>query len=175
MNKILINDLLVVGDEELNQYYMELKKQVESAGYHLNPDVEFTKSLLKSIIFNDKRYGYEACPCRLAVNDKAEDLDVICPCFYRDPDLDEYGACYCGLYVSGEILNGEKKLEPIPERRPSQEDREKLKTNSISGVLSSSSIPIWRCRVCGYLCARGEPPEICHICMAEKERFEHFI
>jgi ferredoxin-thioredoxin reductase catalytic subunit len=175
MNKILNDDLLVVGDEELNQYYMELKKQVESAGYHLNPDVEFTKSLLKSIIFNDKRYGYEACPCRLAVNDKAEDLDVICPCYYRDPDLDEYGACYCGLYVSGEILNGEKKLKPIPERRPSSEDREKLKTNSVNGIISSSSIPIWRCRVCGYLCARGEPPEICPICKAEKERFEQFI
>jgi ferredoxin-thioredoxin reductase catalytic subunit len=175
MKKALLNDLLVVGDEEVNQYYMELKKQIESSGYHLNPDIEFTKSLLKSILFNGERYGYEACPCRLSGNDKAEDLDIICPCYYRDPDLDEYGACYCGLYVSGKILNGEKKLEAIPERRPSPEDREMLKTKSINGILSSTSIPIWRCRVCGYLCAREEPPEICPICKAEKERFEELI
>ena len=173
MNNTLINDMLAVGDNELNHYYLELKKQVESSGYHFNPDVEFTKSLLKSIILNDKRYGYRSCPCRLAVNDKNEDLDIICPCDYRDPDLDGYGTCYCGLYVSGEILRGEKKLKPIPERRPSPEDREKLKTKSISGIISSS-IPIWRCRVCGYLCARQEPPENCPICTAERERFELF-
>ncbi len=167
-----ISDLFSVVDDEVNTYYLDLKDQIESSGYHLNPDVEFTKSLLKNLIINGRRYGYEACPCRLAVNDKKEDLDIICPCYYRDPDLDEYGTCYCGLYVSGEISRDENKLNPIPERRPSFEEREKLKTKSINEIISSSSLPIWRCRVCGYLCARQEPPEVCPICKAEKERFE---
>jgi ferredoxin-thioredoxin reductase catalytic chain len=35
--------------------------------------------------------------------------------------------------------------------------------------------PVWRCKVCGYLCARDGPPEICPICKAKKERFERFI
>ena len=35
--------------------------------------------------------------------------------------------------------------------------------------------PVWRCNVCGYLCARENPPEICPICKAKKERFEIFI
>ncbi len=153
---------------------MELQKQIESSGYRLNPDFEFTESLLKSIIINEKRYGYGACPCRLAVNDKKEDLDIICPCDYRDPDLDEYDAFNCGLYVSGEIFKGETKLKSIPERRPSPEEREILRTKSISEIISSSSTPIWRCKVCGYLCARGEPPEICPICKVERERFELF-
>jgi rubrerythrin len=29
--------------------------------------------------------------------------------------------------------------------------------------------------VCGYLCARDEPPETCPVCKAKKERFERFV
>jgi rubrerythrin len=35
--------------------------------------------------------------------------------------------------------------------------------------------PIWRCRVCGYICARDEPPEICPICKVTRDRFERFL
>ena len=168
------NDIFVVDDAELDEYYHKLKKKVEPYGYHLNPDVEFTKSLLKSLIINQKRYGYEACPCRLAADNKMQDLDIICPCYYRDPDLDDYGTCYCGLYVSGEIIRNEKELNPIPERRPSPEEREKLLIKSTPEMLSSH-LQIWRCRVCGYLCAREDPPEVCPICSAERERFEAFM
>ena len=174
MNDFLNANKYSVDADELDTYYVRLKKSIESSGYHLNPDLEFTKSLLKSIIINDKRYGYGACPCRLAANNKKEDLDIICPCDYRDPDLDEYGTCYCGLYISGELFRGEKELNPIPERRPSPEERQKLETKNIKEVFSSSSLPVWRCKVCGYLCARDAPPEVCPICTAAKERFELF-
>jgi ferredoxin-thioredoxin reductase catalytic chain len=40
---------------------------------------------------------------------------------------------------------------------------------------SKLPLPVWRCKVCGYLCARDEPPEICPICKAGKERFERFM
>ena len=33
---------------------------------------------------------------------------------------------------------------------------------------------VYICTVCGYLCARGEPPDFCPICRAKKERFEEF-
>jgi ferredoxin-thioredoxin reductase catalytic subunit/rubredoxin len=166
---------LEVDDAEVDDYYQRLKKQVESIGYHLNPDVEFTKSLLKSIIINERRYGYGACPCRLAANDKEEDLDIICPCDYRDPDLDEYNTCYCGLYISGEILSGKKELKAIPERRPSPDQREKLRASSQLEIPADLPLPVWRCGVCGYLCAREEPPEICPICKVEKKRFQRFM
>jgi hypothetical protein len=29
--------------------------------------------------------------------------------------VEEYGTCYCGLYVSESVLEGEKSIEPIPE------------------------------------------------------------
>ena len=35
--------------------------------------------------------------------------------------------------------------------------------------------PVWRCKVCGYICARNEPPDQCPICKADKDRFERFV
>ncbi len=171
-----------VDDARVDEFYERLKEQEESVGYHLNPDVEFTKALLKALIVNENRYGYGSCPCRLASGEKEEDLDIICPCYYRDPDLDEYDACYCGLYVSGNIISGKKELSFIPERRPAPEERGKIfeepqaetKTLSTESI-SNLPLPVWRCAVCGYLCAREEPPEICPICKVGKERFERFI
>lgn len=164
-----------IRNEELDSFYENVKNDVEAHGYHLNPNVEFTKELLEGILINEKRYGYGACPCRLAVNDKEADLDIICPCDYRDPDLNDYNTCYCGLYVSGDILEGKKELTAIPERRPSQKKREQNKKDALIGALSSLQLPVWRCSVCGYLCAREEPPERCPICKVEKERFRKFI
>lgn len=164
-----------ITSDDVNTFYEKSKEEAEAFGYHLNPDEVFTRELLESILINQDRYGYGACPCRLASGVKEEDLDMICPCDYRDPDLDEFGACYCGLYISSEILNGEKKLTSIPERRPGPGQRQSVKQNSQKQRLSSLPLPVWRCRVCGYLCAREEPPETCPICKVGKERFERFI
>jgi rubrerythrin len=37
-----------------------------------------------------------------------------------------------------------------------------------------SDMPVWRCTVCGYLCARESPPDQCPICKVTKDRFERF-
>jgi ferredoxin-thioredoxin reductase catalytic subunit len=164
-----------ITENDVEEFYQKTKRVAESAGYHLNQDESFTKELLKSILINQDRYGYGACPCRLASGVKEEDLDLICPCDYRDVDLDEYGACYCGLYISGEVLSGVKKLTSIPERRPGPDERSTSQESSMKEVIPSISLPVWRCRVCGYLCAREEPPETCPICKVGKERFERFM
>ena len=85
---------------EIDRLHDRLDKEARSAGYHLNPDIGFAKGLVKSLIINERRYGYWACPCRLASGNNEEDLDIICPCDYRDADLGDYDACYCALYVS---------------------------------------------------------------------------
>ncbi len=164
-----------VNDEEIQKLYERLDREAEEGGYHLNPDIEHTKDLVRGLIINEKRYGYWACPCRLAAGKKEEDLDIICPCDYRDPDLNEHDACYCALYVSGNVLKGKRKVGSIPERRPTAEERKKETPKAPAGNISSLALPVWRCKVCGYLCAREEPPEICPICKAKKERFERFI
>lgn len=161
--------------EEVNRLYDRLYRQAEASGYHLNPELEFTKELIKGLLINERRYGYLACPCRLASGSKEEDLDIICPCDYRDPDLTDYDACYCALYVSQAVVRGEKKIGSIPERRRPSEEGKKPKHEPIAKNISSLPLPVWRCRVCGYLCARDAPPEVCPICKAKKDRFEKFI
>ena len=171
-----MTDEAPISPDEIDKTYAKLKKEAEAGGYHLNPDVEFTKDLVKGLLTNQKRYGYWACPCRLASGNKEGDLDIICPCDYRDPDLSDYGTCYCSLYVSQAVLNGEKKLGSIPERRPSRQERQKIKEKPTGGIgLSALPLPVWRCKVCGYLCARDGPPEVCPICKAKRDRFERFI
>jgi ferredoxin-thioredoxin reductase catalytic subunit len=170
-------------DELVDKVYRRLNDQVEKSGYHLNPDVEFTKDLVRGLLANEQRYGYWSCPCRLSANNLEEDLDIVCPCYYRDPDLNDYGACYCALYVSDEVILGERAVESIPERRPPKSQRdaeraeEKKRTEMMENMEFSGKLskPVWRCKVCGYLCAMDEPPGVCPICKAKKERFERFM
>ena len=169
-----MNDKTSPTKEQVDLLYIRLKSEAKAAGYHLNPDVEFTKDLIRGLLINEARYGYRACPCRLASGDKADDLDIICPCDYRDADINEYGNCYCALYVSKNIAEGKKQAESIPERRPSNEQRS-IATKELKTTISGLPLPVWRCTVCGYLCARDEPPEVCPVCKAKKERFQRFL
>jgi ferredoxin-thioredoxin reductase catalytic chain len=161
------------SEQDVDSLWERLKSEAESSGYHLNPDEEFTKNIVRGLIVNERRYGYWACPCRLAAKNKQEDLDIICPCDYRDPDLGQYGCCYCSLYVSGDVASGKKEAQPVPERRPPKKDRQLPPVNPLPS--KALPYPVWRCKVCGYLCARDEPPDNCPICKARKERFEIFL
>ena len=160
------------GAEKVDELYARLQSEASSAGYHLNPDEEFTRDLVEALLTNIQRYGYQSCPCRLADGTREKDQDIICPCDYRDPDLTEFGSCYCALYVSGEIVRGEREAEPIPERRGTAPDAE---TRGLGDAGKGLSYPVWRCPVCGYLCAREHPPENCPICGADKDRFQRFL
>jgi ferredoxin-thioredoxin reductase catalytic chain len=162
--------------EEIEALHRKLDREALAGGYFLNPDVAFSQDLVRGLLVNQERYGYPSCPCRLAAGVKEEDLDIVCPCDYRDPDLDQYGTCYCALYVSQAVAGGEKPPRPIPERRPPAEEREKAREQKApAGTLAGLPYPVWRCRVCGYLCARDEPPEVCPVCKAQKDRFERFL
>nr|WP_292522246.1 ferredoxin-thioredoxin reductase catalytic domain-containing protein [Methanoculleus sp.] len=152
----------------------DLDLEAEAGGYHLNPDPEFTRGLVRGLLANRERYGYISCPCRLASGNREDDVDIICPCDYRDPDLADYGACYCALYVTADVQAGARIPDPVPERRPPPAERERQKAG-YAAVPESLKFPVWRCRVCGYLCARNEPPEICPICRVPRDRFERFM
>lgn len=165
-----------IPNEEIEALRLALDRDAESSGYHLNPDPGFSGALAEGLLVNERRLGYRSCPCRLASGDAEDDLDIVCPCDYRDADLEEWGACYCALYVSKEVLEGGRALEAIPERRPATESaRERVRAVSSGGAAPGNGAqPVWRCRVCGYLCAREHPPETCPICKASRERFEKF-
>ena len=100
------------------ELYGKLKKIQEAKGYFFNDDNERVMELLEALLVNKERYGYMACPCRLASGDRENDRDIICPCVYREPDVAEFGSCYCNLYVSREWNEGTIEREYVPERRP---------------------------------------------------------
>ncbi len=103
---------------EVEKLYQILKKAQEPKGYFFSNDRQQVFELIEALIANKERYGYMACPCRLANGDRNHDRDIICPCVYRAPDVVEFGSCYCNLYVSKEWNEGKIEHPYVPERRP---------------------------------------------------------
>ena len=103
---------------DATELYKKLKKMQEPKGYYFSNNHERVMELLDALLVNKKRYGYMVCPCRLASGDRENDRDIICPCEYREPDVAEFGSCYCNLYVSREWNDGKIDQEYVPERRP---------------------------------------------------------
>lgn len=102
----------------VEELYEKLKKIQEPKGYYFNKDRDLVYDLLNSLLINKERYGHMACPCRLASGDYEADKDIICPCVYREPDVREFGSCYCHLYVSKEWNEDKVPHVVVPERRP---------------------------------------------------------
>jgi ferredoxin-thioredoxin reductase catalytic subunit len=100
------------------ELYEALRKVQEPKGYYFNNDMDRTLELLQALLTNKERYGYMCCPCRLAAGDREKDADIICPCAYREADVEDYGSCYCNLYVSEDWNRGAIPHRFVPERRP---------------------------------------------------------
>ena len=160
-----------------------VESDAKAHGYFLNPDPEFLKNLLEGHQKNEDRYGYPSCPCRLASGKLEFDRDIICPCDYRDPDCEEFGYCYCALYVRNDVFEGKTSIQPIPERRLAkmqarayettvETSRGKLvETPTIMKAPSTIKMKLWYCKQCGYVCFREDPPYICPLCKAKRELF----
>lgn len=103
---------------EVETLFENLKKLQEPKGYYFNKDKKTVFELLEGLIINKERFGYMACPCRLASGERDQDKDIVCPCVYRQPDVEEYGSCFCGLYVSKDWNEGKIEKQYVPERRP---------------------------------------------------------
>jgi len=160
-----------------------VEKKCREDGYYPCPDESLYENLLDGLATNINRYGYRACPCRIASGSKTYDGDIICPCEYRDADIEEFGMCFCGLFVDENIKDNPNKMAPIPERRPienqdaAMQAAEQNQQDQVEPSTSGSDekdIKVYRCKVCGYLAARENPPPVCPICKAKAERFEEF-
>ena len=103
---------------EVQKLYDMLKKVQEPKGYYFSKNKEMVFELIQGLMDNKNRYGYMCCPCRLASGDREKDKDIMCPCVYREADVEKYGSCYCNLYVSKEWNEGTIPHEYVPESRP---------------------------------------------------------
>lgn len=150
--------------DEIDNYIKKLKSSIKNTSYNLTSDEELLSDLCDGLLTGEKTLGYPFCPCRESTGDRQTDLHAICPCIYREPDLAEYGMCYCGLYVSDDFINSGRKPIPIPDRQ--------IETIDLTNTISQTSLSVWRCTVCGYLCALDSPPVKCPVCRASTDRFE---
>ena len=116
------------------------------------------------------------------------DRDIICPCDYRDPDVAQYGACYCRLYVNKQVYESQS-LPEVPERRPVEKQARAYGTPAAAAkqapaqggqekppvkaekAQSGVKKKLWYCKQCGYVVFREDPPYICPICKAKREMF----
>lgn len=163
-----MSDFLNNSTKEIDDYIKKLRNSVKNTQYILTQDEELLSDLCDGLLTGDKTLGYPFCPCRESTGDKKTDLHAVCPCIYREQDLAEYGMCYCGLYVTEEFIKSGKKPLPIPDRQ--YEIRSQVAENKIPE--SQTAISVWRCTVCGYLCAMDFPPLRCPVCRANSDRFE---
>jgi len=171
----------------LEQARQRAESDARTNGCFLNPDQDFLRDLLEGLVRNEERYGYPSCPCRLASGKLEFDRDILCPCDYRDPDVLEYGCCYCALYVRKDVFEGKTSIGPIPERRPiekqlrayaiSPEATTPKQSETVAAAAPvtqeapSIKLKLWYCKQCGYVCFREDPPYICPICKAKREMF----
>jgi ferredoxin-thioredoxin reductase catalytic subunit len=86
-------------------------------GWVLNPDSEFTQSLVAGLTVNWNRYGYYLCPCRDTEGSREADASVLCPCSPSRADVDEYGHCFCALYLSVRFAASGASPQGIRDRR----------------------------------------------------------
>lgn len=99
------------------EMYDRLKPIQERQGYYFNPDYEWCLDVITGMLANKERYGYTSCPCRLASGERERDQAIICPCAFREKDVQIYNMCYCKLYLSQAGAAAPSALpETIPDR-----------------------------------------------------------
>ncbi len=172
----------------IEQTRKRAEADAKTYGYYLTPQPDLLQGFLEGLKANEDRYGYPSCPCRLATGNFEIDRDIICPCDYRDPDVAQYGACYCRLYVTKAVYDSQN-LPDVPERRPIEKQARAYGTSTVEKAPeqthgapekpSASQPPkqpeikkkLWYCKQCGYVVFREDPPYVCPICKAKREMF----
>jgi len=172
----------------LEQTRKRAEADAKTYGYYLTPQPDLLQMFFEGLKTNEDRYGYPSCPCRLATGNLEIDRDIICPCDYRDPDVAEFGACYCRLFVNKAIFESQN-LPEVPERRPAGKmaraygtsiSKEKTGAQTLGApekppmppqTISEVKKKLWYCKQCGYVVYREDPPYVCPICKAKREFF----
>ena len=95
-------------------------KAAKKNNWTLQPDKTFLQTVTDGLEKNRDSYGYYLCPCREGWGDREKDRDISCPCRYAKQDIEEYGHCYCGLFLSREAAASGKLPGAIPDRRPDE-------------------------------------------------------
>jgi ferredoxin-thioredoxin reductase catalytic chain len=102
-----------LADPEAARAYA--RQVAQHRGWVVNADAALVDTVVAGLAAQAGRLGKAYCPCR-DVDGTPTEADLVCPCAYAQADIDEFGQCFCGLYLS----NGKdpRTVSSIPERRP---------------------------------------------------------
>ncbi|MBU0936713.1 MAG: ferredoxin:thioredoxin reductase [Spirochaetes bacterium] len=106
-------------EKTIEQTALFTRMVAEKQNWLVNPDKEFTDSLVEGLTVNFNRYGYYLCPCRDTEGSRELDADVLCPCTYSWQDIEEHGHCYCALFLSKKFAASGAQASGIADRRGS--------------------------------------------------------
>lgn len=107
-----------MADRTQEQTRQFIEHAARHNGWEPNPDESFREIIAEGLTTNANRHGYYLCPCRDGDGDRKADRDIVCPCIYARADIEEYGQCFCGLFLSSEKARETPPVvEQIPERR----------------------------------------------------------
>ena len=155
----------------LEQVRKRAEADAKTYGYYLTPQSDLLQMFIEGLKTNEDRYGYPSCPCRLATSN----LEI-------DPDVAEYGACYCRLYINKAVFESQN-LPEVPERRPAEKMERaygvqvaapKVSALQTLGAPETPKAPpsaqktevkkkLWYCKQCGYVVYREDPPYVCPV------------
>ena len=83
-------------------------------GYKFTPDEAMVDDLLEAEVKLEQDHGAPFCPCQLRPGNRAEDMQIVCPCipFHRE-HFDKMKRCWCGLFVHRDVTDPDS-LPQIP-------------------------------------------------------------
>jgi ferredoxin-thioredoxin reductase catalytic chain len=75
-------------------------------GYKFTPDEVLADFLLEQEVKLEMDLGAPYCPCQLRPGNRAEDMQIVCPCipFHRE-HFDAMKRCWCGLFVHQDVTD----------------------------------------------------------------------
>jgi len=89
----------------------------DKLGYKFTPNEEDADFLLEQEVLLEEKYGMPYCPCQARSRDRAENMEIVCPCipFHRE-HYDAMRRCWCGLFVHKDVTDPDR-LKQIPPSR----------------------------------------------------------
>ncbi len=107
-----------MDEKSLEDIHAYTEKIARIKNWTVNKDQAFRGDIEAGLLTNFRRFGFFQCPCRDGSGDKKKDRDIICPCQYATADIDEFGQCYCALFLRPGFVENGGETTSIPERRP---------------------------------------------------------
>ncbi len=87
-------------DEALERVTRAAEAYARKGKAALQPDLPLRNYVLRGLARNLVEHGRAYCPCRDVTGDRDKDKVNICPCRTHLEEIEQLGACECGLFVA---------------------------------------------------------------------------